>query len=198
MVLPSAQLFPNALLPLYIFEPRYRAMLTWSLEHDRMFCIAQMKPGINEARTTDEFHHTVGLGLIRASIQGTDGTSELVLLGLARMEITGFLQDAPFRIAELRELAPQPAPAAENASLSKRLLEAFAALFAGSKHPQATLAKELQGISDPAVLSDIIAHTCLRDPEARQAVFEEMKIAKRAALLLHYLSTESTRPEGRD
>ncbi len=35
MVLPNAVLVPNALLPLHIFEPQYRAMLRWCLERDR-------------------------------------------------------------------------------------------------------------------------------------------------------------------
>ena len=46
MVLPNATLFPHALLPLIIFESRYQEMLSWSLEHHRMFCIALMKPGV--------------------------------------------------------------------------------------------------------------------------------------------------------
>ena len=40
MTLPNAILFPQALLPLYIFEPRYRAMLKDSLENQRMFAVA--------------------------------------------------------------------------------------------------------------------------------------------------------------
>ena len=44
MTLPNATLFPQALLPLYIFEPRYRDMLDYALKHDRMFCVALVKP----------------------------------------------------------------------------------------------------------------------------------------------------------
>ena len=40
MTLPSATLFPQALLPLYIFEPRYRQMLADMLRQDRMFTVA--------------------------------------------------------------------------------------------------------------------------------------------------------------
>ena len=45
MTLPSATLFPQALLPLYIFEPRYRQMLADMLKSDRMFSVAMQKPG---------------------------------------------------------------------------------------------------------------------------------------------------------
>src|SRR5439155_25640751 len=40
MPLPGAFLFPHALLPLCIFEPRYRKMLKHALAHHRMFCVA--------------------------------------------------------------------------------------------------------------------------------------------------------------
>lgn len=187
MVLPGAQLFPSALLPLYIFEPRYRQMLSWSLEKDRMFCIAPMKPGISEASSTDDFHHTVGIGLVRACVGRDDGTSNLILQGLARMRITGFLQDAPFRIAELNELSSTPAPPEQNAKLVARLIEASARRLTGDMPLPAQLEKQLEQIDDPAVLTDVIAHACLQNSEQRQAVFEELDVARRAALLIDFL-----------
>jgi Lon protease-like protein len=39
MPLPGAVLFPHALLPLYIFEDRYRDMLEHALQRDRMFSV---------------------------------------------------------------------------------------------------------------------------------------------------------------
>ena len=39
MPLPGAVLFPHALLPLYIFEPRYRKMLEHALQQHRIFCV---------------------------------------------------------------------------------------------------------------------------------------------------------------
>jgi Lon protease-like protein len=187
MVLPGAQLFPNALLPLYIFEPRYRQMLSWSLQQDRMFCIAPMKPGISEARTTDELYHTVGIGLVRACVGREDGTSNLILQGLARMRIVGFLQDAPFRIAELHELSSKPAPSEQKEQLVARLLDASSKLLTGEMQLPAQLEKQLEQIDDPAVLTDVIAHACLHHSEQRQAVFEELDVARRAVLVIRYL-----------
>ena len=46
MTLPNATLFPQALLPLYIFEPRYRQMLAgFALTPSRMFSVAMQTPG---------------------------------------------------------------------------------------------------------------------------------------------------------
>ncbi len=50
MPLPGAVLFPYALLPLYIFEPRYRDMLEKALRQHRMFCVALIKPSCPSGR----------------------------------------------------------------------------------------------------------------------------------------------------
>ncbi len=187
MVLPGVQLFPHVPLPLYIFEPRYRQMLSWSLEGDRVFCIAPMKPGLSEAQNTDEFHHIMGLGLIRACVGRDDGTSHLILQGLARVRIVGFLQDKPFRIAEIRELASTPAPREEREPLLARLLAVAATHLTGDERPPELVERQLEQIDDPGMLADVVAHTCLQDAEMRQTVFEELDVARRAALLLEYL-----------
>jgi Lon protease-like protein len=78
MTLNGAILFPQAMLPLYIFEPRYRKMLQDALESHRMVAIAMQKP--NTSRESPA--QVAGLGLIRAAVKNPDGTSHLILQGL--------------------------------------------------------------------------------------------------------------------
>ena len=85
MTLPNATLFPQALLPLYIFEPRYRQMLADALHSHRMFSVAMQQPGTKRESPSP----VAGLGLIRVSVGHRDGTSHLVLQGLARVELEG-------------------------------------------------------------------------------------------------------------
>src|SRR5258707_5777025 len=94
MPLPSAVLFPHALLPLYIFEPRYRKMLKHALTHHRMFCIALIKPHCAEWQSAADFFHTAGVGLIRACVEREHGTSNLILQRLERVRFTAFEQQA--------------------------------------------------------------------------------------------------------
>src|SRR5215831_3468299 len=61
MALSNAVLFPHALLPLHIFERRYRTMLEHSLGGDRMFSVALMKPGISEAREIKDLFPIAGV-----------------------------------------------------------------------------------------------------------------------------------------
>src|ERR1044071_3327833 len=100
MVLPNAILFPQAMLPLYIFEPRYRQMLSDVLDSHRMFSVALRRPG----RTRETPSRVAGLGLVRASVGNPDGTSHLVLQGIARVQLTEPVRYRPYRVQKIRPL----------------------------------------------------------------------------------------------
>src|SRR5207248_4718611 len=85
MPLPGTILFPHALLPLHIFEPRYQEMLELALSEHRMFCVALVKPPRAEWKSTGDFFHIAGVGLIRACVGSGNGTSNLILQGLRRV-----------------------------------------------------------------------------------------------------------------
>jgi Lon protease-like protein len=191
MVLPNATLFPNTLLPLFIFEPRYRDMLAWALEHHRMFCIALMKPGLDEAKSSDEFHHIGGLGLIRACVGHGDGTSHLILQGLTRVEMIDFVQERPFRMASISSVSSEPATEEEGEVLSAQILEYCAHFQAKGAQIPETLDEQLASVNDPAMLCDIVTHTFVRDPHRRQLVLEQTHVAERMKTLIRHLGEES-------
>ena len=68
MPLPGALLFPRALLPLHIFEERYRAMLNHALKQHRMFSVALVRPDRGDWKSPDDFFDVAGVGLIRACV----------------------------------------------------------------------------------------------------------------------------------
>lgn len=191
MVLPNTTLFPHTLLPLFIFEPRYRDMLAWSLEHHRMFCIALMKPGLEDARTIDDFHHVGTIGLIRACVGHEDGTSHLILQGLARVEMFDFVQERPFRMAELAPVSSEPPTEEEDEILSAQILEYCAHFQATGVEIPETLDEQLASVKDPGTLCDIVAHTFVRDPHRRQLVLEQTRVAERMKTLIRHLGEES-------
>src|SRR5512140_3832079 len=104
MSLPNATLFPQALLPLYIFEPRYRQMLADALHSTRLFSVAMQKPG----STRESPAPVAGLGLIRVSVGHRDGTSHLILQGLARVELEETVRYKPYRVQRIKPLRSPP------------------------------------------------------------------------------------------
>src|SRR6266536_3742468 len=93
MPVPGAVLFPHALLPLYIFEPRYRKMLGHALQQHRVFCVTLIKPSCPDWHSPEDFFHFATAGLIRACVERSDGTSNLILQGLQHVCFTSFEQE---------------------------------------------------------------------------------------------------------
>ena len=188
MVLPGTVLFPNTLLPLRIFEPRYRAMLEWALEKDRMFCVALMKPGITEAETDEDFFHTAGIGLVAASITQADGTSNLMLNGLARVRFTGFRKGEPFRIAKTELLRDIEGDREEGKALADSLLAQCKTILAGNSELPESFADILGRIPEPGNIADSVAHTLVADAMQRQSLLERQEIPERLRELSQILS----------
>jgi Lon protease-like protein len=113
MTLPNLAFFPQALLPLHIFEPRYRRMLTDVLETNRIFAVACLDTGAAAASLSSEPPHRVAcIGLVRACQKNDNGTSNLLLQGLCRVSIEAIVSEEPYRRIRIRALASEPGAAA--------------------------------------------------------------------------------------
>ncbi len=187
MVLPGAVLFPRTLMPLYIFEPRYRLMLQHALERDRVFCVAMLKDGVDEPRSAADIHEVAGIGLVRACVAHEDGTSHLVLQGLARVHLDRYIQEAPFRVASIRSIDDSSGNPAEIQALSTELRSVCAGISIGDLALKQRLEEQLAGSDEPAALADMIANTYLQDAARRQEALEEQSVRGRLRLLLSWL-----------
>lgn len=192
MFLPNTVMLPHVLLPLFIFEPRYRAMLAHCLEEHRMFSVALMKPEVSEVRTADDFFEVAGVGLVRACVGHDDGTSHLVLQGMARVRLRGFVQEAPFRIAEVRELVTVATNDPEVPLLCQRIREIANSLLPQEGADRKKLTAQLAEISDAGMLCDVVAHTFLRSVPRQQDLLEEVEVSARVRKLIAHLEMEMT------
>ncbi|MBA2432025.1 MAG: LON peptidase substrate-binding domain-containing protein [Chthoniobacterales bacterium] len=192
MPLPGALLFPHALLPLFIFEHRYRAMLAQALSQHRMFCVALIKPERGDWSSADDFCHIASAGLIRACVDRGDGTSNLVLQGLRRVRFTAFRQEEPFPIAEIEPLTSTPGAAFEDIdALGLQVLELYAKFKGSGRRFPDTVDHYLSDLRDPEMLADLMAATFVSDPTRRQQLLEELSLAQRLRLVIQFLRDES-------
>ncbi len=201
MTLPNATLFPQALLPLYIFEPRYRQMLADALHSHRMFSVAMQRPGSN--RETPE--PVAGLGLIRVSVGHKDGTSHLILQGLARVELEKTVRYKPYRVQRIRPLEAAPCDNVTADALMAKVRElleerlSFGLPFPSPMMPgkakgsssTAFSAKEilhyLDSITDPEQVADLVSCAVLTGAAERQSILETIEVEARLRRLIHFL-----------
>ena len=190
MPLPGAVLFPHALLPLYIFEPRYRDMLDHALRHHRMFCVTLIKPSCPQWFAPEDFFHTASVGLIRACIGRDDGTSNLILQGLERVRFIGFEQEVPFPIATIDPLETELVSSVETDALGAKVLELYSKFKGDGRKFTPKVDQYLSDLGDPEMLADLIASTFVSDPLRRQRVLEELSVNDRLRLVIRYLRDE--------
>jgi Lon protease-like protein len=191
MPLPGAVLFPHALLPLYIFEPRYRDMLEHALRHDRMFSVALIKPSCPEWQAPEDFFHFATVGLIRACVGRNDGTSNLVLQGLHRVRFSSFQQETPFPIAKIDIVESRNDTATvETEALGEKVLELYRKLKRAERRLPPKVDRYLAQLGDLEMLADLVASTFVDDPLRRQRMLEESSLNQRLRLLITYLQDE--------
>src|SRR5262245_65679446 len=81
--LPGVWLFPHVVLPLHIFEPRYRQMVEESLDGPGRIVLATVEPGQEgQLAGAPLFHPLAGMGVIRHHEKQPDGRFNILLLGL--------------------------------------------------------------------------------------------------------------------
>jgi Lon protease-like protein len=100
--LPNAVLFPGTVLPLHIFEPRYRAMVRDCSVGEGLIGIALLRPGYEEEYEGSPAIHSVGtVGRIEQLNPLSDGRYTLNLVGLQRVEYREIPSDKAYRLARV-------------------------------------------------------------------------------------------------
>jgi len=207
MVLPNATLFPHTILPLYIFEPRYRAMLADALASHRFFSVALQRPD----RTRETPSEIAGVGIIRASVQNKDGTSQLIVQGMTRIHLGKMVQSKPYRVHEIVVFEPKPIKPAVTKALMTKARGLINNIFDEGLYPGAELLKKLpssecdatlsaqatdsyqhflrqiEQLEDPEVFVDAVGGTLLTSPSERQVLLETPEIEERLKHLVHFL-----------
>lgn len=205
MTLPNATLFPQALLPLYIFEDRYRRMLEDALTGNRMFVVSMQKPG----RSREVPSSIAGLGLVRVSVDNPDGTSHLILQGITRVELGKVVRYKPYRVHRISPVQPvQTDNVTVDALLAKvrdlvnqRLelgigMKSISKTSKTKKGKQSTLfsikdvVRYLDELDDADQVADLVSCAMLPGATERQTILETVEVEPRLKHLIHFLMAE--------
>ena len=209
MTLPNAILFPQVMLPLFIFEPRYRRMLKDVLEGHRVFAVAMQKPGSTKGTPSN----VAGLGLVRAAVTHADGTSHLILQGMARIELTETIKQRPYRREKFRLLQTEANNNVIVDALTEKVLDLVAERFknglpfpilnqllkmdakgdksGGESASLDTIIEYLAKMENPDQLADLVSCTLLSTPTQRQVILETVDLEARLKHLIHFLIAEN-------
>jgi Lon protease-like protein len=196
--LPQIVLFPHALLPLHIFEPRYRAMLKDCLATHKTMALALLDE-TRESAPPDSANAPgatrlppiaaiAGVGVIIEHQPLPDGRSNIVLQGRARVRLDELRFEPPYRrargtlLGDVTESVPPADVAALVASVT-----AFAVEI---RRHNPTFSFRVPENLDPGSLSDYCAHHFIVDTRLRQELLEELRPGERIRLVTRELAAQ--------
>jgi Lon protease-like protein len=181
--LPGAVLLPHALVPLHIFEPRYRKMTRDCDQGLRVLALANVPDERAGAENPPRVLPVVGVGVLARVDRLPDGRFNIVLRGIQRASIEQELPtQEPYRLVRASPLVPsRPSPSAgQMANDLKQLVLALSAALHNEE--MQALAQLAARATDPGDLADIVAGALLANPRERQAVLEAVEVEPRLEL----------------
>lgn len=184
--LPGALLFPHMHLPLHIFEPRYRAMVSDAMARDRRIGMIQPRP-CAEADSAHPPLFDIGCAGKIAEVEALDdGRYNLTLEGVALFRVVRELEvTTPFRQIEA-ELLPLPDDDKQVLAMSRRAsIELESRRFADMQG-YAVDWNAVNRLDDEALVNGI-AQIAPFDVAAKQALLEAPSLDDRADLLVQLM-----------
>jgi Lon protease-like protein len=196
--LPNVVLFPAALLPLHIFEPRYRAMIGDALEGERLIGMVMLRPGWEPHYEEAPSVYPVGCaGFITHADRLPDGRYNIILRGLEKFRVLGERaareSDQRYRVARIESIKE-----ASRASAGEAIYEARRRL-------ERLIAKKLQRSADDSIPKDIpdedLVHAIAQhlEPLEKQALLECDGLLQRCQALVELLEMRmfASQPAGK-
>ena len=181
-------LLPQAVMPLHVFEPRYRRMVSDVLDSHGMIAMALLRGEV----PMDEYLHGrpplrefMCLGQIREYERMADGRYVLLLQGLCRVRVERELTHSPYRRVRLRP-AEQSVPGEEQlAAYRRRLDELLRQHVAHDGAAKPILATEdYENVSTPVVVDLAIAAVC-QETAQQYRLLSQPDVCRRAEWVIH-------------
>lgn len=186
--LPNVVLFPNTLLPLHIFEPRYRLMVREALQSSKRIGMALLRNGNEDPQAEGgDVYEIGGMGEIAEIKQLDGGKFDILLSGRRRYRLIQTTRYSPYRRARVQLLRERLPRAVEMERLSAALTTAFNAL---KQSPVDKLSSQSLSSLDFATLVNSICSNLRIDDHSKQLLLEMNDLKSRAQTLLGVLERQ--------
>ncbi len=190
--LPGTVFFPNTLLPLHVFEPRYRQLTKFCIDNSWPMAVVLIEPGHEEGQTGDPpLAPMASIGHLIMREELDDGRFNIVLQGMARIRILEEQprQERPFRTARAQLVSDYLLP--DKALLQRKaaaVRAALTSLMIRDHKIREMVSAPLLETRAPAVLADALSAMIFNDPVKRQEQLACSQVHERLDRVLDRLS----------
>src|SRR5207247_5756223 len=177
--LPDVTFFPHTLLPLHVFEARYRAMVMDALARDRRLAVVRLRPGFEAAYAGKPAVRAVaGAGEIVSWERLATGRYNILVKGEWRVRIESERpSDTLYRIVTAQQL-DDIEPTTDASAALARIRDLCGRLLRALDRPADLLDTALAADQRPGVIADRIAAAGVPDPDLRQELLETREIGR--------------------
>jgi uncharacterized protein len=167
-------LLPGGLLPLHVFEPRYRELTRDCLAGHQLMGVARLRPGYEASYYgRPPVYEKCGVGRIICSEELPDGRFALLLRGVARAEIARELPSPRnYRVVEARALDDASYDPVDASDTYHRLISLCDRLAEVIEQGGSQLRELVRGFDSPGACADAVAAALVMDADARQELLE--------------------------
>ena len=178
--LPDVTFFAHTMLPLHVFEARYRAMITDALARDRKIAVVRLKPGFEASYAgKPPVFLVAGAGEIVSWERLATGRYNILVKGEWRVRIERELPtDTLYRIVTAQPL-DDVEPTGDVSPALARIRDLCGRLLQALDRPSDLLDAALAADQKPGVIADRIAAAVVPDPDLRQELLETREVARR-------------------
>lgn len=182
--LPGTVLMPGSLLPLHVFEPRYRQLVADCLRDQGPFAVPQLLGDeAVDAAGRPAFHPYAAVGLIGAHQELADGRYNVLVQPLARVQIVEeLLSRRLYRIGRAVVLEDEAVSEDALLGIGERVRALFSPLIARMGQVGEGVARALRSLPAGRV-PEAVASVVLRSDEGRQAFLATNNPLARAAMV---------------
>jgi Lon protease-like protein len=191
ITLKGCVLFPQAIMPLYIFEPRYRQMLKDVLAEERLFAVACLDEAAQTQSDDEPPCRIACVGMVRACKQNEDGTSNLILQGLSRVRVLETVCDQPYRRIAVVALQTEIDLSAKEIDEARRItLQLMDSLYRlGAKIP-AELVEFLRKVELFEPMLDLSMYALCASPVVKQSLLSALSLRRRYHIFKNHLEQQ--------
>lgn len=199
MNLSNSTLFPQAILPLYIFENQYKIMLEDVLKGHRIFAVTDLESQVittggeksSEHKQNKAKELIAGIGIVRACRKNPDGTSHLIIQGMARVRILSLDWNKPYPLANIKYLSSENGKDADSyKAIKPTLIDSIESLLQLDPNLPEDILPFLANLDDSENVLDVAIASLCPTGKLKQNLLETISVNHRFEAFKEFLKSE--------
>ncbi len=182
--------FPDTLTPLAVGQERSIRLVNDVLAGDRMLAMVASRDPENESPSAADLYGVGVVGTVARMLKVPDGSLRILVQGGQRVHVDGWESEDPYLVARVSEAPDQVREGPELTALTRNVQQTFSRIIEDVPYLPEELQLAVSNLEDPSALSHLIAGSLRIKTEDKQALLEELDVAKRLRRLSEILARE--------